>query len=192
MSTGRRGGGGGVTGDPSGLAVEPAPFSTGKATAVGTDCAAIPSCLPGGTVVIASLARRTTGSLGWNRFGGGIEEAGLVAPGAGADATPGATDWPDAGPETSPQIACVISISIADARGAENLLVSRIRLMSRSLLAPEELREAQDPSSWFFPNNRFFSVSSPATKETMRDASGRPASSPHSFRLQIDKAFPAV
>ena len=28
--------------------------------------------------------------------------------------------------------------------------------MSRSLLAPEELREAQDPSSWFFPNNQYF------------------------------------
>jgi hypothetical protein len=93
--------------------------------------------------VVASLARRTTGSLGWNRVGGGIEEAGFVATGAGADAVPGATDWPDAGLElgTSPQVTYAISISIADARGAENLLVPRIRLMSRSLLAPEELRE---------------------------------------------------
>ena len=115
-----RGGGGGVTGDRSGLAVEPAPFSTGKATAVGTDCAAIPSCLPGGTVVVARLARRTTGSLGWNRVGGGIEEAGLVAPVLARTAAPGATDWPDAGLGTSPQIACVISTRIADARGAEN------------------------------------------------------------------------
>jgi len=128
-------------GDPSGLAIEPAPFATGKATAVGTDYAAIPSCLPGNTVVLASLARRATGSLGWNRVGGGIEEAGLVAPGAGAAAAPGATDWPDAGLGTSPQIACVISTRIADARGAEDLLVPRVRLMSRSLPAPEELRE---------------------------------------------------
>ena len=151
MSTGMRGGGGGVMGDPSGLAVEPVPFATGKATAVGTDYAAIPSCLPGGTVVIASLARRTTGSLVWNRVGGGIEEAGFVAPCAGADAVPGATDWPDAGLETSPQIACVIRISITDARGAENLLVSRIRLMSRSLLAPEELREGAGSLQLVFP-----------------------------------------
>jgi len=141
VSTGMRGGGGGVTGDPSGLAVEPAPFATGKATAVGTDCAAIPSCLPGGAVVVASLARRTTGSLGWNRVGGGIEEAGFVATGAGAAAASGATDWPDAGLGLSPQIASVMSTRIADARGAENLLVPRMRLMSRSLLAPEELRE---------------------------------------------------
>jgi len=34
-----------------------------------------------------------------------------------------------------------MSTRIADARGAENLLVPRMRLMSRSLLAPEELRE---------------------------------------------------
>ena len=168
VSTGMRGGGGGVMGDPSGLAVEPVPFATGKATAVGTDYAAIPSCLPGGTVVIASLARRTTGSLVWNRVGGGIEEAGFVAPCAGADAVPGATDWPDAGLETSPQIACVIRISITDARGAENLLVSRIRLMSRSLLAPEELREVQDPSSWFFPNNRTSSACSTSRRTSTR------------------------
>ena len=85
VSTGAHGGGGGVTGDPSGLAVEPAPFSTGNATAVGTDCAAIPSCLSGGTVAVACLARRTTGSLGRNRLGGGIEAAELAGWRSGLD-----------------------------------------------------------------------------------------------------------
>ena len=111
---------------------------------MGTDCLATPSCRSGGTGAVACLARRTTRSLGRNRFGAGIEEAGLVNPCAGADDTSGAIDWPDAGAEMSPELACVISIRIADSMRAENLLESKILLMTRSLLAPEELSEGAE------------------------------------------------